>query len=95
MNYFSYIPADYSLRNSLQKAVFSFLQANDRKIIPADEAEEFKKGILTGIKELNSIHPKCHPVQAHWENQGVSKGDFTLWIGVGIICRFHLYLSKN
>jgi hypothetical protein len=92
--FFTYIPADYSLRNSLHKQIFAFLQENSRKVIPASEIFQFKMKILAGINRLNHENKKCHPLEAHWQTHGKNEEDSRLWLGVGVICWFDIYTSN-
>lgn len=93
MKHFTYIANTYSLRNSLEKAIYTFLESKSRLIIPHDQLGDFKNSIIQGIQVLNEQFPRCKPLQATW-GYGTKHEDLYLWIGTGTICNFHIYSSK-
>lgn len=99
MKYFSYISNEYSLKNSLEKAVYALLQQNNRQVIDASEVETFKEKILQDIEVLNKQNPRCRPFKPDWYMPHFSeaRGDAYLRLG-GLnnpVCNFHIYHSKN
>lgn len=96
MRYFSYISFEYTPKNSLHKAVYEFLKANDRKVIEEGKVEDFKKRIIKGIQDLNAAHTKHNPVDVHWWNASMhGSKDHILNIGLGTICTFNLYREDS
>lgn len=92
MAYLSVKGYTLSLKNSLENALNEFFKIHDRFIIPDDEIEDYKKGIITSIEEFNRIHTRCKPIAASWWIDTSTK-DIHL-SGVGPI-NFCLYKSKN
>lgn len=105
MHYFSYISADYTLKNNLYKDIFQFLLSQNRMIIPANELEAFKANILAGIADCNSKNPRCNAIEASFQTKSCSsfelnksakvKEDLRLYLGYGTICWFDIYSTIN
>lgn len=93
MYYFSYISNSYSCKNKLEEAVYQQLRTFNRRVIPNDQLDTFKKDILEAIEASNQAHPRCKPVKATFWCSGMGDRDFVLSMGGGI-CNFNIYASK-
>jgi hypothetical protein len=95
MQYFTHISNDYTCKNNLYKEILAFLKVNDRRIIPPDFLEHFKKEIIAGINDLNKKNPRCKPVKATWNGWSAqTEKDSRLDLGYSTICTFNIYQSK-
>lgn len=89
--YISYIGQSYIPRNSLEKAVSAYLHSMDRKIVPAEDLEQFKQEIIDGINELNTEYPRCKPIDVRFSPIGALKKDVDQYILSGEVrCNFYL-----
>lgn len=93
MKYFSYISWRYSTKNKLDEAIMALLEVNNRKVIPEDELEYFKNGIISDIKLFEAEHPKCKSKKASWFLMRPVERDWAI-SGFGG-CNFYLYSSKK
>lgn len=96
MKYFSYISNSYSLKNSLEKAIYAVLCDINRQVIDETEVEAFQRNITEQVEHLNKAFHRCKPCRIEWWAPRYSKDDkdFHLQLGGGI-CNFHLYATKN
>ena len=93
-NYFSRITQDHwQSKNNLQKAAHKVAKEMDRKIITADQVEDFKTEFKEKISKLNAEYPRCKPVHLSIERNPLDKGDITFWAD-GIFC-LELFLAKE
>lgn len=94
MMYLSYITNSYSLKNSLEKAVYEFLLSKERVLIAPEDLKRFKVDLLLGIEKLNEQNRRCRPVEPSW-NVHDHKGfdDHSLWING--ICNYYIYASRS
>jgi hypothetical protein len=96
MKYFSYISNTYSLKNSLEKAVFGLLCQENRKIIDEENVQAFKDNISKRVKELNASFPRCKPITIDWYQPQLLKDDKDIHLHMSAaICNYHLFNSNS
>jgi predicted Zn-dependent peptidase len=94
MQYFTYISHVYTLKNKLEKAVFTLLLIENRSVVDAENIDLFKSKLLENIKLLESENPRCKSLHSHFSTPHSSEKykDFSLIIPG--ICSFNIYQSR-
>jgi hypothetical protein len=95
MQFFTHISSEFTCKNNLYKEILAFLYLNDRKIVPQEFIEHFKKGIIKGIEDINKKNPRCKPIKATWNGWCPHKEkDYRLDLGYSTICTFNIYQAN-
>lgn len=92
--YFTLISNDYRIdKNKLETAAKDATREASYRLISQEELPNFKKEFIRKIKDLNTKHPRCKPLepynfQYHIDNEKSA-------ICVGEICDLLFYEAKN
>lgn len=89
--FISKVDMTYIPKNSLEKELVLYLKQMDRKIIPADKVNDFKKMILDHIKGLEISYPRCSTLDAVFYDDEYNK---CYWLDVRCVS-FKLYEGRD
>lgn len=66
--FFVLISSGTQTKNKLQKEIYNYIKALDRKVLTQENVEEFKQNVLDYIATANATYKNCTPVQTSWSH---------------------------